>query len=236
MESQIQPNAHEPSRVTEKAEKAKKVKKDRFTWWQSLIILVATLAICFTAGYYVSEKYLWNSNSDQIARQLKYYKDQVDIKPNDPKLRVQLGYTYFLKGDSTEAIKQYQIAKSLDKNYFDVYLNLSIAYDKEKRTDDALQMAVKAVKISPLDYKGHLLEGRSYRKLKMYDKASKELEEAIRLKPGNTDIIYEVGLVAEAQGKMEEAEKIYKETLSYDPTFKPAITALERITSKSNDK
>jgi tetratricopeptide (TPR) repeat protein len=236
MESQVQPNAHEPSKEAEKADKAKKVKKDRFAWWQSLIILVVTLAICLSAGYYVSEKYLWNSNSDQISKQLKYYKDQVDIKPNDPQLRVQLGYIYFLKGDTDSAIKHYQVAKSLDKNNLAAYINLSIAYDKENRTDDALQMAVKAVKISPNDYKGHLLEGKSYRKLKMYDKASEALEEAIRLKPGNTDIIYEVGLVAEKQGKVKEAEQIYKETLSYDPTFKPAITALERITSKDKDK
>ena len=233
MEIQVQPDAQEPSRGTEKA---KRVKNDRFAWWQSLIILVVTLAICLTAGYYVSNKYLWNSNSDQIAKHLKYYKAEVDSKPNDPKLRVQLGYTYFLKGDIDTAIKQYEMAKSLDKNYYDAYLNLSIAYDKQKLTDDALQMAIKAVKISPLDYKGQLLEGRSYRKLKMYDKATKALEEAIRLKPGNTDIIYEVGLVAEAEGKKKEAEQVYKETLTYDPTYKPALTALERLASKDKNK
>jgi tetratricopeptide (TPR) repeat protein len=232
MESQIQPNAQEPSRNFKKNEKEKKVKSDSFKWWQALIILAATLAICLSAGYYISEKYFWNSNSDEIAKQLKYYKGEVDNKPNDPKLRVQLGYTYFMKGDNDEAIKQYKIAKELDKKYFDAYLNLSIVYEKEERTDDALQMASKAAKIAPLDYKGHLLKGRNYRKLKMYEKATKSLEEAIRLKPGNTDIIYEVGLVAEDQGKIKEAEKIYKETLSYDPTYKPAIKALERITSK----
>ncbi|WML46918.1 tetratricopeptide repeat protein [Neobacillus sp. PS3-34] len=68
----------------------------------------------------------------------------------------------------------------------------------------------------------------------MYKDATKSLEEAARLKPGNTDIIYEVGVVAEAQGKKKEAEKIYKETLSYDPTFKPALKALDRLNSKNN--
>jgi tetratricopeptide (TPR) repeat protein len=229
MESQVQPNAQEPLKSTEKTEKAKKVKKDRFTWWQSLIILVATLAICLSAGYYVSAKYLWNSNSDQLDKQLKYNQAQVDQKPNDPQFRVQLGYTYFLKGDTDNAIKQFLVAKDLDKNNFDAYLNLSIAYDQENRTDDALQMALKAVKISPKDYKGQLLAGRSYRKLKMYKEATNALQEAIRLKPGNTDTLNEVGLVAEAQGKKKEAEQIYKEALSYDPTYKPAIDALDRL-------
>ncbi|WP_160722685.1 tetratricopeptide repeat protein [Bacillus sp. USDA818B3_A] len=228
MESAIQPNAQEPSR-----EKAKKAKKDRVTWWQSLIILAVTLAICLSAGYYVSDKYLWNKKDAQLDKQLTFYKEQVDEKPNDPKLRIQLGYTYYLKGDDSAAIKQYQTAKSLDKNYFDAYLNLSIVYDKEKRIDDALQMAIKAVKISPRDYKGHLLKGRSYRKLKMYDKATEALQEAYRLKNGNTDVIYEAGLVAEAQGKKKEAEQLFKESLSFDPTYKPALNALDRLNSKN---
>ena len=35
------------------------------------------------------------------------------------------------------------------------------------------------------------------------------------------------------QGKKKEAEKIYKEALSYDPTFKPALDALDRLNSKN---
>ncbi|MBI0577697.1 tetratricopeptide repeat protein [Neobacillus cucumis] len=229
MQIEIQPNAQEPSR-----EKAKKIQKERFTWWQSLIVLAATLAICLTAGYYISEKYLWNQQDDQIAKQMKYYQQLVDQKPNDPKLRVQLGYTYFLKGNNDQAIKQYQTAKTLDKNYYDAYLNLSIVYEKENRTDEALQMAVKAAKISPRDYKGHLLKGRNYRKLKMYKEATTSLQEAYRLKSGNTDVIYEAGLLARDEGKEKEAEQLFKETLSFDPTFKPAINALDKLKNKTN--
>ncbi|MDR4949456.1 tetratricopeptide repeat protein [Neobacillus cucumis] len=228
MENAVQPNAQEPSR-----EKAKKMKKDRVSWWQSLIILAVTLAVCLTAGYYISSKYLWNKKNDQLDKQLTYYKEQVNEKPNDPKLRVQLGYTYFLKGDDSAAMKEYTTAKSLDKNYYDAYLNLSIVYDKEKRYDDALQMAIKAVKISPRDYKGQLLKGRSYRKLKMYDKATAALQEAYRLKNGNTDVIYEAGLVAVAQGKKAEAEQLFKEALSFDPTYKPALNALDKLNAKN---
>lgn len=228
MESLVQPDAQEQSRI----ENAQKVKKDKFTWWQSLIILVATLAICLTAGYFISEKYLWNKNDDQIAEQIKYNKALVEEKPNDPSLRVQLGYSYFLKGEDDNAIKEYQTAKSLDKDYYAAYLNLAIVYDKQNRTDDALQMATKAAKLSPQDYKSLLLKGRSYRKLKMYDKATEALQQAYRFKPGNTDIIYETGLIAENQGKLKDAEDIYKESLSFDPTFKPALEALERLKSK----
>src|SRR4051794_7501762 len=151
-------------------EPEKKIKKERFTWWQTTILLVGTLAICLTAGYFISDKYLWsNTDTEKVTEQIKFYKDEVKKSPNDPKSRVQLGFAYFLDENYDESIKQYKTAKSLDKNYFDAYLNLSIVYDKQDKIDDALQNAIKATQISPKDYKGHLLKGRAYRKLKMYE-------------------------------------------------------------------
>ncbi|MEH7112727.1 tetratricopeptide repeat protein [Neobacillus niacini] len=220
----------------ETKEPEKKVKNDRFTWWQSSLLLVGTLAICLVAGYFISDRFLWdNTDSKQIEEQLKFYKGEVKENPNDPESRVQLGYAYFLDKDYDEAIKQFKTAKSLDKNYFDAYLNLSIVYDRQDRNDDALQNAIKATEISPKDYKGHLMKGKSYRKLKMYKEANEALAEADRLNVGNTDTIYEIGLVAEDQGKKEEAEAIYKEALAYDPLFKPALNALDRLTSKDKN-
>jgi tetratricopeptide (TPR) repeat protein len=220
----------------ETQEPEKKVKNDRFTWWQSSLLLVGTLVICLVAGYFISDRFLWDkTDSKQIAEQIKFYKAEVKENPNDPTSRVQLGYSYFLDKDYDEAIKQFKTAKSLDKNYFDSYLNLSIVYDRQDRIDDALQNAIKATEISPKDYKGHLMKGKSYRKLKMYKEANEALAEADRLNVGNTDTIYEIGLVAEDQGKKEEAEAIYKEALAYDPLFKPALNALDRLTSKDKN-
>jgi tetratricopeptide (TPR) repeat protein len=230
MESNIQPNAPEPTR---ESEKQKKIRKDRFKWWQSLLLIVASLAISLSAGYYLSEKYLWNQQDEELVKQLEYNKILVDQKPNDPSLRVQLGYSYFLLGKNDNAIKEYETAKNLDKNSYPAYLNLAIVYDQENQTDKALEMAKKAEKIAPQDYKSKLLIGRSYRKLKMYKEATNSLTEAYRFKPGNADIIYEAGLTAEDQGKFKDAERIYKEALNLDPTFKPAIEALDKLKSKN---
>lgn len=214
-----------------------KQKKDRFSWWQALLFIGLSLVVSLTAGYYISAKYLWkDTDQSQIEKNLKYYTEQVDLKPNDPNNRVQLGFTYFLKKDYDEAIKQYNTAINLDKNDYNAYLNLAIVYDRENRANDALEMAAKAVKLSPQDYKAYLLEGRSYRKLKMYKEATSSLSDASRFMAGNVDIVYEIGLVAEAQGKKKEAEQIFKEALSYDPLYKPAQKSLESLTSKETNK
>lgn len=230
--NQKEPKAQEPEKSSERSNKTK-VNSDRYKWWQATILLVGTLIICLSAGYYVSAKYLWNNNNDQLTKQLKYYQAKVDQKPNDSQLRVQLGYTYYLKGDDQNAIKQLQTAKNLDSKNYNAYLNLGIVYDKENQNDKFLEVATKAVKLAPQDYKAQLMAGRAYRKLKMYKKASDALDKAIRLKPGNTDTIYEAGMVAEDQGQIKEAENIYKETLTFDPTYKPALQALERLKSKN---
>jgi tetratricopeptide (TPR) repeat protein len=216
-----------------KKKRAKESKSEKFKWWQTLLILSFTLIISVGACYYVSQKYFWSKyDNNQLAEQLDSAKAAVDAKPNDPKSHVSLGYAYFLSGDNDEAIKQYKIALDLDKNYFDAYFNLGLVYNKEKRLNDSVKMAQKATEISPKDYKGHLLMGMSYRKLKMYKEAIKALNEANKLMPANTDIIYEVGRVAEDQGDKKNAEQIYKDALTYDPMYKPALEGLERVAKK----
>ncbi|ULT56434.1 tetratricopeptide repeat protein [Neobacillus drentensis] len=235
MEAKEHPLSQEKE-TTIKQEPDKKKKKsnnEKFKWWQTLLLLTLTLVISVGAGYYVSSKYLWSSyDQDQLKQQLQSAKDTVDQKPNDPKSYVSLGYASFLNGDNDVAIKQYKIALDLDKNDFDAYFNLGLVYNKENRLNDSVKMAQKATEISPKDYKGFLLKGMSYRQLKMYSDSIEALNEANKLMPGNTDILYEIGRVAEDQGDKKNAEEIYKDALNYDPMYKPALEGLKRIGKK----
>ena len=216
-----------------KGKKEKKPKKEKFNWWQTLLILFLTLGISVGAGYFISDKYFWSDiDQNQLKKQFEHYKDQVDAQPNDPQHRVNLGYSYFLLGKNDEAIKQFQVALDLDKNYYDAYLNLGIVYNDEERLDETLKMATKAAEIAPRDYKSQLLTGTAYRKLKMYDEAIETLSKANELMPGNTDIITELGKVAEDQGDIKNAEELFKEALNYDPLYKPAIEGLDRVAAK----
>lgn len=228
MEAAAKKDAQSPDSRTEKLQE----KKDRFTWWQSLLLLAGTLIICLVAGYFISSKFIWSQN-DQLTKQLKYYKAQVDKSPNDPNLRVQLGYTYLEKQDLSDAINQFNTAKTLDKNNYGAWLNLAIAYDQENQPQNCLNAATTAVKLSPNDYKPLLLEGRSYRKLKLYSQAITALQQADRFKPDNDDITFEAGLVAEDEGNKSQAESIFKQVLSYDPTYTPATNELNKLEGNS---
>jgi tetratricopeptide (TPR) repeat protein len=210
----------------------KNQKNKRIKWWQGMLIIILTLITTLAAGYFISDKYLWPKiDVDRVNQQLAYYKEKVELEPNNSEHRVNLGYTYFVKGENDDAIKQMLVAVDLDKNNFNAYLNLAIVYNDDEQFDNALKFSQKAVELSPRDYKGHMLKGIAYRSLKMYEESLNSLNEANRLMPRNVDIIYEIGKLAEDQGLKNEAEGIYKEALSYDPLHKNSLEGLERVSS-----
>jgi len=224
---------NQPVNDSQTPSKLKKAKKDNFTKLQSVLLILLTLVISVGGWYAVGKVYFWNDlDMKRVDGQLEYLKQKAQSEPTDPKTRVELGYTYYLKGQNDQAIQELNQAALLDPKNFDAYYNYGLVMLKEKRYDEALQKFQKAVELSPKDYKGYLQKGVTYRNLKMYKEASESLEKANKLLPGSADIIYETGRVAEAQGQIDAAIDIYKEALSYDPLFKDAVTALERVQKK----
>lgn len=217
----------------ESASKTPASKNNRFKKWQAISLILATLLISLVSGYFICDKFIWtDQNQSRIEQQVAYYEGLVSKEPNKPEHRTNLGYSYHLNGENDAAVKQLLMAIDLDKENVGAYFNLGLVYNDLKRYDDALKQSKKAVELAPKDYKGHLLEGMVYRKLKMYEDALASLEEANKLMPANTDIIFEIGKVAEDQGKIKDAEELYKKALTYDPLYKPASEALAKIASK----
>ncbi|WP_407310742.1 tetratricopeptide repeat protein [Desulfosporosinus sp. SB140] len=212
------------------SKKSKKAKKDSFSPLTSAILILLTLVISVGGWYGVGKYFFWsNLDMKRVNAQLDYYKQKVQAEPNNTEARVDLGYTYALKGNDGQAIQEFNQALMVDPKDFDAYLNLSLVFIKEKRFNEALEDLNKAGQLSPRDYKVPYEKGIVYRNLKMYKEATDSLNQANTLNPTNTDIIYETGMVAEAQGKKDDAIQIYKQALSYDPLYKPAIAALERL-------
>jgi tetratricopeptide (TPR) repeat protein len=204
-----------------------------FTKKTGILLLFLTILISVGTGYALGHFYFWNSlDMKRVNEQLDYYKEEVRKDPANLENRVVLGYTYYLKGDHDDAIKQFDYVLEQDKNYYDAHYNMGLVFLKEERFNEALIAFEKCVKIAPKDFKGHVQMGIAYRGLEEYDKATKSLEQANKLAPTNSDIIYQIGMVAEAQGKYEDAIAIYKDSLQYDPLFKDALDGLDRLKDK----
>lgn len=201
-----------------------------FTIIQAMSMVLLTLIISTGGWYMVGKYFVWtNLDVQRINAQLTFLEQQVQAKPKDLKLRVSLGYTYYLKGNNDKAINEFNQVIAVDKKYNDAYYNLGLVYLSEERLDDALEMFGKSVELAPRDYKGHVQKGVVYRKLKMYKEAVASLEKANKMAPGSANIICEIGKIAEDQGEKSTATKIFKEALAYDPLYKDALEGLKRV-------
>lgn len=230
MEAHELPNAE---KLKSEPKTRAEMRKGYFTKLQGILLILGTLVISLVAGYFICDKFVWaKQDQNRIEQRITYYENQAKKHPNDSNTRVNLGYSYYLNGQDDDAVKQLLIAIDLDKKNVAAYFNLGLIYNDEKRYDDALKMANKATFLAPRDFKGQLLEGMVYRKLKMYKDSLSSLQEANKLMPANSDIIFEMGKLAEDQGKLQDAEKLYKKALSYDPLYKPATKALKTLAAK----
>lgn len=209
---------------------AKREKNDSFTLLQGIALILLTLVVSVGGWYLVGKNYFWTGlDRNRINQQLEHLQEKVKADPKNLEIRVALGYTYFLKGDNKQAIKELNEVLKVNKKYYDAYYNLGLVYLDEDEPDEALEMFQKAIEISPKDYKGYLQKGIVFREMKKYKEAVDTLQKANQLAPRNADIIYQIGLVAEEKGDKDIAIGIYKEALSYDPLYKDAKKALERL-------
>ncbi|HWI54766.1 MAG TPA: tetratricopeptide repeat protein, partial [Desulfobacteria bacterium] len=125
-----------------------------FTILQAIAIILLSAAVFTGAGVLVGKTFFWKSvNDTRVDQQLSFYQAKVEAEPKVPENRVNLGYTYFLKGKNEEALRQFQVAADIDPKYAAAFYNMGTVYQEEKRYDEALEAFSKAAKLAPRDYK-----------------------------------------------------------------------------------
>lgn len=205
-------------------------KRDYFTLWEACLLILVTVVVSTGMWYSVGKMFFWTGmDQKRVKEQLEFLTQKVQAEPKNLEYRIGLGYTHFLLGDNDKAIREFMQVLEVDKNYFDAHYNLGLVLSAEDRHDDALEEFQKCIEIAPKDFKPYMQKGIVYRKLNMFEDALKILNNADSLMPGRADVIYEIGMVAEAKGDKAMAAKIYKDALKYDPLFEDAQKALKRV-------
>lgn len=201
-----------------------------FTLFQAIAIILVSALVFVGTGVLVGKTFFWKSVEDtRIDQQLAFFQAKVDAEPKVPENRVNLGYTYFLKGNNDEALQQFKIAADLDPKYAAAFYNKGLVYEDEKKYDDALEAFSQAAKLAPRDYKNFLMMGVIYNKQGNYKSAITALNRANQENPGSADVIYQIGISAEKTGDKEGAKQLYQTALNYDPKYQDAKDALARL-------
>ena len=181
--------------------------------WENLAVMYENAAVI------VPEAREWAIKSWQKARELE---------PTNPVLSWRLGNNYALANKLDDAVKNYQEASNLKKDYLDSYVGLARIYESQNKLDEAVESYKQAMTYggsnNPLilfDF-GRLLYNRD----KDQDRSDAEILwlNSVRLQPNYSNALYSLGLLYENKGDKTTALQYYYKVKDLNPDNKD-ITA-----------
>ena len=142
-------------------------------------------------------------------------------------------------GNNLEAAKQFLASTKEDPNFALAFSKLGESYAALGQDTDAEVAARKAVDLSqalglPPQEKFLISASRS-KVMKDYPKAIAGYEELAKVRPGDTDILFDLGALYENSGNFDKAREAYGKVRGLDPKRVDALLAQGRVEIKSGD-
>lgn len=154
------------------------------------------------------------------------------LEPTNAVLAWHLGNNYTLNSKWDEAIKNYQEAISLKKDYVGAYSGLANAYTQSKQLDKAVE-TYKTI-IGSASNNAEMLFGFGltlYNRNKTTDRDDSEKLwlEAVRLSPNYSNALYSLGLLYEVRGSRSLALQYYYKVKDLNPDNKDVMAKIKKM-------
>ena len=149
---------------------------------------------------------------------------------------------YVTKIDSGEKLEvdevQYELFKKLPKEYDqfikedteskfpEIVKNIALIYNQLGMKEDAMRAVSEAREKNPEDINLILVEANLYIDLDEMEKFKELMIEAIRLKPNDPVLFFNLGVVNADQGNIEDARKYYEKAIEINPSYESAYLNL----------
>jgi len=165
------------------------------------------------------------------------------IKPSSTSLSALQSYQQGLQaargGNNLEAAKQFVSATKEDPNFALAFSKLGESYAALGQDTDAEVAAMKAVDLSqslglPPQEQFQISASQS-KVMKNYPKAITAYEEIAKVRPGDTDLLFDLGRLYEDSGNFDKARESYGKVLALDPKRVDARLAQGRVEIKSGN-
>jgi tetratricopeptide (TPR) repeat protein len=206
---------------------------DRFTYVPSLGVWILTIwgAYELTRRWRYHKTALAVSGSAAILlclaltrQQLGYWKDSetlfrhtLEVTENNYMAHRALGDALYEKGQTDEAVSQFQEAIRLKPGYAPAHINLGSALLNQGHTDAAISQFQEAIRLNPDDAHAHNNLGNALDKKGQTDGAINQFQETIRLKPDDTGAHYNLGIALLNQGQTDKAISQFQEAIRLKP-------------------
>lgn len=155
------------------------------------------------------------------------YKQALTCRPKDAEVRNYLGRVLAAQNKQEEAIHQFETAISLRPEYSEAYSNLGLAYLQGKDCTAAEEVCRKAVQLTPSSANAHFSLGNVFREQYKHNEAiacyrrakelAQELPQKEEMKSAQWQIVNNLALTLNEEGRLDEALACYEEGLVEDP-------------------
>ncbi len=198
---------------------------------QGVAVVLGVNLVAFAVLYAIGSFFFWNQyeRTPLVERRFQAALENYNKDPRSVPNMLELGEADFQKGMYNEAVALYSQVLEIDPKNYRALLDLGEAYLKAEKWDRAVSALQRAIEAYSRAFEPHYDLGLAYQQLGKPQEARSELKLAYRLNPGSVDVIYQLGVVAEKLGDLKDAQFQYESCLQFDPNFRPAIEALERL-------
>ncbi len=157
-------------------------------------------------------------------QQLGYWQDDeplfrhaLEVTENNSQAHNDLGNALLKKGQTDEAIRQYQEALRLKPDYADAHCNLGVVLEERGQVDEAIRQFQEALRLKPDNAVTHYNLGVVLHKQGQIEEAIRQFQQALRLQPDYANAYNGLGIALGMSGQSDEAICQYQAALRLKP-------------------
>ena len=174
-------------------------------------------------------------------QQLGHWKDSetlfrhaLEVTENNWLAHLNLGSALDEKGQTDEAIREFEEAIRLKPGYAQAHNNLGLGIIKKGQIDEGISQYQEAIRLKPDYALAHSNLGIALVRKGQIDEAVREFQEAVRLKPEFAEAHYNLGIALVRKGQIDEAIREFEEAVRLKPDFAEAHNNLARALARKN--
>lgn len=172
-------------------------------------------------------KYYDANETDKAA---EAFKQAIKLDPDLPEAHFKLGVIYALseKEKETQPVKVEETPTPTNKKNAKVNPKVAPKKESDKEFEEAVKGYKKILAKNPKDDNALYNLARAYNKLNMDKEAQKAIQDAVKIKPDDTDYQTELGAILIKFAKYEDALKVLQKAVKIDPNNSQAQDLIEK--------
>jgi Flp pilus assembly protein TadD len=147
------------------------------------------------------------------------FRHALDVTKDNYLAHYNLAIALDKKGQTDDAIRQYQETIRVKPDQTVAHYNLGVALDKTGQIDDAIRQYEEAIRLKPDRAETHNGLGIALDKKGRVDDAIRQYQEALRLKPAYAEARNNLGIALDHKGQIGEAIGQYLEAIRVKPDY-----------------